>query len=84
MAYKLIEAAQTRWRAVNAPRLVALVRAGALFHIGRPLERAVDITPTARAESSETDVVGRGIDRGGGSGREKAKPESDFTASHPA
>ena len=28
MAYKLIEAAQTRWRAVNAPHLVALVRAG--------------------------------------------------------
>jgi len=27
MAYKLIEAAQTRWRAVNAPHLVALVRA---------------------------------------------------------
>ena len=29
MAYKLIEAAQSRWRAVNAPQLVALVRAGA-------------------------------------------------------
>ena len=29
MAYKLIEAAQSRWRAVNAPHLVALVRAGA-------------------------------------------------------
>jgi len=28
MAYKLIDAAQTRWRAVNAPHLVALVRAG--------------------------------------------------------
>jgi hypothetical protein len=28
MAYKLIEAAQSRWRAVNAPHLVALVRAG--------------------------------------------------------
>ncbi len=27
MAYKLIESAQTRWRAVNAPELVALVRA---------------------------------------------------------
>jgi hypothetical protein len=26
MAFKLIEAAQTRWRAVNAPHLVALVR----------------------------------------------------------
>jgi putative transposase len=32
MAYKLIEAAQSRWRAVNAPHLVALVRAGAIFH----------------------------------------------------
>ena len=29
MAYKLIDAAQARWRAVNAPHLVALVRAGA-------------------------------------------------------
>src|ERR1700746_45682 len=28
MAYRLIEAAQTRWRAVNAPHLAALVRAG--------------------------------------------------------
>ena len=31
MAFKLIEAAQDRWRAVNAPHLVALVRAGATF-----------------------------------------------------
>ena len=30
MAFKLIESAQERWRAVNAPHLVALVRAGAL------------------------------------------------------
>jgi hypothetical protein len=29
MAFKLVESAQARWRAVNAPRLVALVRAGA-------------------------------------------------------
>ena len=28
MAYKLIEAAHSGWRAVNAPHLVALVRAG--------------------------------------------------------
>jgi hypothetical protein len=45
MAYKLIEAAQTRWRAVNAPHLVALVRAGAVFHKGKLLERPIDITP---------------------------------------
>ncbi|WP_208029528.1 IS256 family transposase [Rhabdothermincola sediminis] len=31
MAFKLLEAAQDRWRAVNGPHLVALVRAGARF-----------------------------------------------------
>ena len=36
MAFKLIEAAQARWRMVNAPHLVALVRAGALFVNGKP------------------------------------------------
>ncbi len=40
MAFKLIESAQDRWRAVNAPHLVALVRAGAAFANGRLLERA--------------------------------------------
>jgi putative transposase len=39
MAFKLIEAAQTRWRAVNGPHLVALVRAGAVFHNGVLVER---------------------------------------------
>jgi transposase-like protein len=39
MAFKLIEAAQQRWRAVNAPQLVALVRAGARFERGRLVER---------------------------------------------
>jgi hypothetical protein len=34
MAYKLIEAAQSRWRTVNAPHMVALVRVGAKFHNG--------------------------------------------------
>jgi putative transposase len=40
MAYKLIESAQTRWRAVNAPELVALVRAGAKFEKGVMVERS--------------------------------------------
>jgi len=40
MAFKLIEAAQARWRAVNAPHLVALVRNGAVFNNGKLLERA--------------------------------------------
>jgi putative transposase len=57
MAYKLIEAAQARWRVVNAPHLVALVRNGAVFHKGKLLERPVDISPTAPAESGETDVA---------------------------
>jgi transposase-like protein len=39
MAFKLIEAAQDRWRAVNAPHLVALVRAGATFRNGKLVER---------------------------------------------
>jgi putative transposase len=39
MAFKLIESAQARWRAVNAPHLVALVRAGATFKNGILLER---------------------------------------------
>jgi hypothetical protein len=39
MAFKLIESAQDRWRAVNAPHLVALVRAGATFTGGKLIER---------------------------------------------
>ena len=39
MAFKLIESAQHRWRAVNAPHLVALVRAGARFENGKLVER---------------------------------------------
>jgi transposase-like protein len=39
MAFKLIEAAQSRWRSVNAPHLVALVRAGATFEKGALIER---------------------------------------------
>jgi hypothetical protein len=39
MAFKLIESAQTRWRAVSAPHLVALVRAGAVFKNGKLIER---------------------------------------------
>src|SRR3954453_12872148 len=39
MAYKLLAAAQERWRCVNAPHLVALVRAGATFVDGIIIER---------------------------------------------
>ena len=39
MAFKLIQSAEQRWRAVNGPRLVALVRAGAVFEKGVLIER---------------------------------------------
>jgi putative transposase len=42
MAYKLVDAAQARWRAVNSPHLVVLVRAGALFEKGIVIERPAD------------------------------------------
>ena len=54
MVYKLIEAAQARWRKVNAPELVALVRAGAVFHKGQLLERPTDITPDPMPPDDQT------------------------------
>ena len=44
MAFKLIESAQRRWRMVNAPHLVALVRAGSAFVNGKLVERPEDDT----------------------------------------
>ena len=39
MAFKLLQSAQDRWRAVNGLQLVALVRAGARFDKGVMIER---------------------------------------------
>ncbi len=52
MAFKLIEAAQARWRAVNAPHLVALVRAGARFEAGKLVERPDTEPLDATAEAA--------------------------------
>jgi hypothetical protein len=49
MAFKLIEAAQDRWRAVKAPHLVALVRAGATFVDGKLVERPSEEAPPQAA-----------------------------------
>ena len=49
MAFKLIESAQSRWRAVNAPHLVALVRAGARFEAGKLIERPEEHAPPTAA-----------------------------------
>jgi transposase-like protein len=52
MAFKLIEAAQTRWRAVNAPHLVALVRAGARFERGKLVERPATTPASTEAAAA--------------------------------
>ena len=71
MAFKLIESAQTRWRAVNAPHLVALVRAGAVFKNGKLIERPdgsiVMLLPLAVIATSIAALV-RIVQRAGYSG----------------
>jgi transposase-like protein len=47
MAFKLLVSAQERWRAVNGPHLVALVRAGARFDKGVMIERPDDMQEVA-------------------------------------
>jgi transposase-like protein len=47
MAFKLLASAQDRWRAVNGPHLVALVRAGARFEKGVMVERPDDVQEVA-------------------------------------
>jgi putative transposase len=47
MAFKLLEAAQDRWRAVNGPHLVALVRAGVRFDKGVMVERPDEVQEVA-------------------------------------
>jgi transposase-like protein len=47
MAFKLLESAQDRWRAVNGPHLVALVRVGARFDKGVMVERPDDVQEVA-------------------------------------
>jgi putative transposase len=49
MAYKLIESAQSRWRALNAPHLVALVRAGTTFDKGVMVERSDELNEEVAA-----------------------------------
>src|SRR6266516_2856423 len=50
MVCKLLQAAQGRWRAVNGPHLVALVRAGARFEADKLIERP---NPTPDQEAGE-------------------------------
>jgi transposase-like protein len=56
MVFKLLQAAQGRWRAVNGPHLVALVRAGARFQAGKLIQRP-DPTPQKEAREDVTEVA---------------------------
>jgi len=54
MAFKLIEAAQGRWRCVNGSQLVALVRAGAKFEKRVMIER-----PNQQGQEAAADQAGK-------------------------
>jgi hypothetical protein len=54
MAYKLLDAAQDRWRKINAPHLVPLVRTGAVFIDGKHQERTTNHTAT---DTTKEDVA---------------------------
>jgi putative transposase len=56
MVFKLLQAAEGRWRAVNGPHLVALVRAGARFKAGKLIQRP-DHTPDKEANEDVTKVA---------------------------
>jgi putative transposase len=51
MAYKLLDAAQARWRRINGHELVPLVRAGATFIDGKLQERSESTTDTSSTGS---------------------------------
>jgi putative transposase len=63
MAYKLLDAAQDRWRRINGHELVPLVRAGATFIDGKLQERSAKktnkktTTTTAAAKANSTGSV---------------------------
>jgi transposase-like protein len=57
MAFKLIQAAQERWRAVNAPHLVALVRTGARFERGKLIERDPGLDATQALANASTQAA---------------------------
>lgn len=69
MTFKLIESAQKRWRAVNAPHLVALVRAGVRFVKGKLVERPEE-SPAVEdpLDSRLKDLDPQGLDDCSGAG----------------
>jgi hypothetical protein len=57
MAFKLMASAQARRRAVNAPHLVALVRAGAVFKNGKLIERPDELGGSDRQVARHPDPL---------------------------
>ncbi len=57
MAFKLLAMAERRWRRVNAPQLVPLVRAGVSYADGIPVERGA--RRAARPSSGRTELLER-------------------------
>jgi hypothetical protein len=55
MGYKLLDAAQTRWRRINGHELVALVRPGATFIDGKLQERTDEHTAPTDEECAARD-----------------------------
>jgi putative transposase len=49
MTYKLLDMAQQRWRRLNAPQLLPLVRAGVSFVDGIQQEREEVVKPRRKA-----------------------------------
>ena len=74
MAFKLIEAAQGRWRAVNGPHLVALVRAGYPTDVARVLRPVLAEPVESAPEVWELDQRRR-LDDGHGAYRRMAATE---------
>lgn len=50
MAFKLLQAAQRRWKAIRAPHLAALVRAGAKFEKGILVQTTPETAPVTSSE----------------------------------
>lgn len=57
MAYKLLDMAQLRWRRVNAPNMVPLVRAGVQFVDGRQVEQPDPTDPTTQVRQSHQEAA---------------------------
>jgi putative transposase len=64
-AFKLLHAAQERWRAVNSPHLVALVRAGARFDKGVIVKGPDEVQQVPGSSEPAPTTIDRSCTQGG-------------------